>query len=256
MSPNISTIIFDVDDTLYDIGTGFTAQRNGECVQRYMVERLGFKTLEEAKTLRDEYFERYHATGKALTIAQAEGRLPADAPKFDVQDLSAWWAENVEYKLLGGVNTKLQKDLKEIQLNVVAFSNGPRIYVKRVLQELGLWESFGEDKLFAVDDVLPHCKPEREAFEKVFETLGVKPGECIMVEDSMKNIRKAKELGMKTVLVTGLPTGNKTAGELTKPGDAPNESDAAVDAVIEQASQLRDVLPGLWESPVEFKVVA
>mmetsp|Transcript_16901 Transcript_16901/g.25570 ORF Transcript_16901/g.25570 Transcript_16901/m.25570 type:complete len:257 (-) Transcript_16901:1341-2111(-) len=255
MSQKITTLIFDVDDTLYDVGSGFTAQRNGEVVQKYMVERLGFKTMEEANAVRNEYFERYHATGKALTVAQAEGKFPSNAPKFDVQDLSSYWAQNVDYELLGGKNTKLQKDLKDSPLNIVAFSNAPRIYVKRVLQELGVWESFGEDKLFAVDDVLPHCKPEREAFEKIFQRIGVMPEECIMVEDSMKNIKKAKELGMKTVLVKGLPTSEKAAGEQTKRGDAPDESDPAVDVTIEQACQLRDVLPGLWEIPAKFQAV-
>ena len=38
----ITTLIFDVDDTLYDVGTGFTAHRNGEIVQKFMVDELNF----------------------------------------------------------------------------------------------------------------------------------------------------------------------------------------------------------------------
>jgi len=35
-----------------------------------MVERLNFPDLDTAKRVRDEYFERYHATAKALTVAE------------------------------------------------------------------------------------------------------------------------------------------------------------------------------------------
>ena len=51
-SPNndtITTLIFDVDDTLYDVGTGFTAHRNGDAVQKYMVEHLKFPDMKSAK---------------------------------------------------------------------------------------------------------------------------------------------------------------------------------------------------------------
>ena len=76
----ITTLIFDVDDTLYDVGSGFTAHRNGGAVQQFMVDRYGFPSLEAAKHVRDEYFAKYHATGKALSVAQEEGRFPPEGP--------------------------------------------------------------------------------------------------------------------------------------------------------------------------------
>jgi putative hydrolase of the HAD superfamily len=252
----ITTIIFDVDDTLYDVGSGFTAHRNGFGAHSFMVEKMKFASQEEAKVVRDEYFEKYHSTAKAIAVAQEEGRLPEGAPKFEAKDLAEWWAEKLNFELLGGIDQKLQQDLKDLPLNIVAFSNGPRKYVKRVLVELGVWDLFGEDRLFAVDDCLPHCKPEKEAFDMIFERVGVKAEECVMVEDSMKNIRKAKELGMRTVLVKGRPSAETKASELTKPGDAPQESDAAVDVTIETIAEMRDVLPGLWAtSPAQFEVI-
>jgi putative hydrolase of the HAD superfamily len=258
MMSHITTIIFDVDDTLYDVGTGFTASRNGIGVQTFMVAKLGFSSLEEAKLLRDEYFEKYHSTAKALRVAEQEGRLPvmegAPRPHFCAADLAEWWATNLDFALLGGPNLKLKADLEECPLRLVAFSNGPRKYVKRVLMEIGLWEVFGETGLFAVDDVAPHCKPEKEAFQKMFDRIGVKPEECIMVEDSMKNCRMAKSLGMKTVLITG---GSQTsaatkASEATKHGDTPNKLDAAVDISMDTIKTFRERLPGLWESIASF----
>lgn len=52
-----------------------------------MVDRYNFPSLEAAKALRDEYFEKYHATAKALTVAQKEGRFPPGAPLFDTKEL-------------------------------------------------------------------------------------------------------------------------------------------------------------------------
>jgi FMN phosphatase YigB (HAD superfamily) len=152
-------------------------------------------------------------------------------------------------------------DLKECPLQLVAFSNSPRKYVRRVLVELELFELFGDDRLFAVEDCLPHCKPEREAFDKIFDQLGISADECVMVEDSMKNIRRAKQLGMRTCLVTGAGrlTGQTETtryaaaeAEATKPGDAPVWNDPAVDLVIETVEDLRKHAPGLWQTPATF----
>lgn len=270
MAPQkISTLIFDVDDTLYDVGTGFTAHRNGGAVAQFMVEKLGFSDIKAAQALRDEYFELYHSTAKALTVAEEEGKFPpmerSPTPRFRAQDLAEYWANNLDYSLLGGEKKELLNDLIECKkkLNLVAFSNGPRKYVKRVLIELGLFQPlFGEERLFAVDDVLPSCKPEKEAFEKVFSKVGVTdPTQCIMIEDSMKNIRRAKELGMKTVLVMGTRRGDKDsssaaadAAEATKPGDTPDENDPAVDVAVERAEEIRKALPGLWDDEPVFRL--
>ena len=262
-----------MDDTLYDVGTGFTAHRNSDGATSFMVEKLNFPDTASAKVVRDEYFARYHSTAKGLLVAEKEGKLPPPPsgwpegkPIFDPQDLSEWWAENLDFSLLRGPYRDLADMLTSCPLNLVAFSNGPRKYVLRVLKELGLDGVFPEDKVFAVNDVLPSCKPEKEAFEKVFKAIGVEhASECVMVEDSMKNTRIAKSLGMTTVLVAGLGRRKSNMGksenicvdvksqsladdaEATKQGDAPDEDDPAVDVCIESAIDMKKVLPELWK---------
>jgi len=258
-SPAITTLVFDVDDTLYDVGCGFTSHRNGFGAQSFMVKKLGFASYEDAKKVRDEYFERYHSTAKGLTVAEQEGRLP-EGQTFDPQDLAEYWATSLDFSILqDSVDAKLIKDLNECNLNVVAFSNGPGKYVRRVLKELGLEQVFG-DYVFAVDDVLPYCKPEAQAFQAIFDKVGCKAEECVMIEDSMKNVRQAKQLGMQTVIVLGkgrsTNNGNNTAAddaEATKSGDAPVADDPAVDVSIETVNELQSVLPGLWETPAVFE---
>jgi len=246
----VTTLIFDVDDTLYDVGCGFSDHRNFEGAPNFMVECLGLKDFETALKVRNEYFARYHSTAKALSIAQQDGVFTA---KYSPDDFDEYITTKLNFDMLGGKKVRLLKDLQACELKMVAFSNGPRKYVKRILEELGLWELFGEDRLFAVNDLLPACKPEREAFDKLFEAVGVAAGECVMVEDSMKNVRRAKELGLKTVMVVG--AGRMAAADRNGAGDrydAPILDDPTVDVAIETIEELRDVLPGLWESPARF----
>ena len=192
-------------------------------------------------------------------VAEQEGKFPPPrpnepvrSPRFQTPRLAQYWADNLDYSRLGGPKLQLAKDLAECPLKLVAFSNGPRIYVRQALIALGLWDLFGEERLFAVDDVLPYCKPEKEAFEKIFEKVGCNAEECIMVEDSMKNIRRAKELGMKTVLITG-DNSSKSESLRDLSGDKPSMEDPAVDVHMQVIEEFREKLPCLWEDPPVFK---
>mmetsp|Transcript_19488 Transcript_19488/g.29410 ORF Transcript_19488/g.29410 Transcript_19488/m.29410 type:complete len:163 (-) Transcript_19488:165-653(-) len=140
------------------------------------------------------------------------------------------------------------ESLSRSSTQIVGFSNGPRLYVERVLKEIGLAQYFEPNKLFGVTDVLPHCKPDKSSFELVLNKVGALPEQCIMVEDSMKNIRAAKSLGMKTILIMGkgrkqqaLNKGASLA-EATKVGDAPDDKDQAVDAAVETVAEIDTIL--------------
>ena len=82
------------------------------------------------------------------------------------------------------------------------------------------------------------------------------PDRSVMFEDSMKNIRGCKALGMGTVLLTGGSSkdGEATAkGESTKMGDTPETSDPAVDVAMGICSDLKDACPFLWEKQFPSK---
>ncbi|KAL3942372.1 MAG: hypothetical protein SGBAC_003438 [Bacillariaceae sp.] len=251
MAPSpITTLIFDVDDTLYDVGTGFTAHRN-QAAPKLMVNKYKFPSEEAAQAVKAEYFSKYHAIAKALKVAQQEGKFPEDAPEVKTEDIATYWAENLDFSILGAPKKELHKQLSKCNCTLVAFSNGPRKYVKRALETMGLFDLFGEERLYAVDDVMPHCKPEKEAFEKIFKNIGnPKPESCVMVEDSMKNIRSAKELGMKTVLIGG----STEYGRILK-DDKPNGEDPAVDCSMATIEEFFTILPGLLDDNPVFDPV-
>ena len=243
----VTTLIFDIDDTLYPADCGFTAFRNGALAEMFMVEHLGFKNRAEAKLVRDEYFERYHSTVKGLAKAGEDGKLPLGNDSFGKgEKLVQWWVERCEFE------DKLPKreDVKEIllelknekKLHLVAFTNGPREYAKCVLDALGLRECFPDDLLFAVEDVLPMCKPEKGAFAKVLAAVGnPEPSSCVMFEDSIKNVRAVRDLGMRTVFVEGSDSGKVAAMTAV-------ERAALIDVTLNQGSyDFKEHLGALWE---------
>jgi putative hydrolase of the HAD superfamily len=52
-----------------------------------------------------------------------------------------------------------------------------------------------------VRDMNYERKPQPRAYQRICEMLGVRPTECLLVEDNVRNLRPAKDLGMTTVLV-------------------------------------------------------
>lgn len=246
---HIDTLVFDVDDTMYPVTSGFSDHRNNEVIRDFLVERLGFSCPVEAMRVRNEYFRRYHSTMKGLKVADQEGRLPS---AFSEQELADWFADRCDFQRFlkpePAVINAFRTLRDEAGLNFVAFSNAPRRYVLNCLKALGVQEFFPERQVFGVDDVLPACKPEAEAFHKVLQAVGSEPGRAVMFEDSMKNIRACHALGMHTVLVDTRADGAGAAGgEAALLADAPCGHDPAVGAVLQSLGELRERLPELWQ---------
>ena len=244
----LDTLIFDIDDTLYPQSSGFSDHRNGPVVARFMTSELGFATEAEALALRTEMFQKYHSTLKGLKVASEEGRLPKP---FELYSLGRYWAEHCEFATFLPPNVELLAQLKELEAlgyNMVIFTNAPKAYGLKCLEALGIAEVFPEGNIFGVEDVMPACKPEPAAFEHVLRSVGAaSPETCVMFEDSMKNIRACKALGLKTVFIDeslGADVGGEAAllGDTKAAGD-----DGAIDATIRKIADLKAGVPGLWE---------
>lgn len=72
-------------------------------------------------------------------------------------------------------------------------SSSPQIYIERQMKELGVEDCF--DLLFSGERV-ENPKPAPDTFLRVAEKLGVKPQECLVVEDSSNGCKAAKAAGM------------------------------------------------------------
>lgn len=247
-SGELDTLIFDIDDTLYPMSSGFSDHRNGPVVAKFMTSELGFGSEEEALALRTEMFQKYHSTLKGLKVASEEGRLPKP---FELYSLGRYWAEHCEFTTFLKPNVELLAQLQELEAlgyNLVVFTNAPRAYGLCCLEALGVKSVFPDANIFGVEDVMPACKPEQAAFQKVLDAVGAKsPSTCVMFEDSMKNIRACKALGLKTVFIDE-SLGADIGGEAKLLGDTKTDDDAnAIDATIQKIADLKAKVPSLWE---------
>ena len=80
-----------------------------------------------------------------------------------------------------------------------AHADAPLHYAEAVLEILGLEGFF--DALYTIERIDFRPKPSIAGFRALLAAERLDPRECIMVEDTARNLRTAKQLGMKTVLV-------------------------------------------------------
>uniref|UniRef100_A0A7S3K5P8 Pyrimidine 5'-nucleotidase n=1 Tax=Aureoumbra lagunensis TaxID=44058 RepID=A0A7S3K5P8_9STRA len=242
----VDGIIFDLDDTLYPQSSGFSDHRNREVAINFMCEKLGFESRQAAIDLRNEYFRKYHSTLKGLTVAGQEGKLPKP---FREEDLGDYFTENCNFEKFLKPNPHLAQQLKQLPLRKILFTNGPRRYGIRCIQALGLSEIFPEDHIVGVENVMPYCKPDPEAFTAILARAQLFSHRAIMVEDSMKNIRTAHSLKMRTILIDESLYTNLAGGEAALLDDVARADDPAVDVALASINDLYTALPELWHTP-------
>jgi len=96
--------------------------------------------------------------------------------------------------------SELRSVLRRLPGRKIVFSNAPGHYALAVLQALGVGDLF--DDVFSIERTRFRPKPETQGFVRLLHEHRLAASRCIMVEDSLENLRTAKRLGMKTVWVT------------------------------------------------------
>ena len=91
--------------------------------------------------------------------------------------------------------------LKENGYKVARATATPFDRAKRYLEKLGLLRYFDE---VVCSSMVQNGKPEPDIYLLAAEKLGLKPQECIALEDSQNGIKSASSAGCKTVMVPDL----------------------------------------------------
>jgi putative hydrolase of the HAD superfamily len=206
-------IIFDLDDTLYARENGLMGEV-GRRIQVWLCENMALD-WEEAIVLRRKYFEQYGTTLGGLI----------EEHDIDAHDYLVYVHDIVLEEYIGP-NPALDAMLGEIPLRRVVYTNATAEYAWRVLGVLGVAHHF--EDVIGIEDVGLLNKPYQEAYERVLVRMDAWGPECIMVEDSARNLNPAKALGMTTVLVGSLP-------------------DWSVDFVVEDVLQVGQVVDRMLE---------
>ena len=187
---SVKFIIFDLDDTLYPRHNGLM-QEVGLRIQVWLRDHLGL-TWEEAIALRHQYFQQYGTTMGGL-VAEHD---------VDVHDYLTF-VHDVPVEEYLGPDPALAAMLDSIPLRKVVYTNATSAYAWRVLRALGVADQF--EQVIGVEEVGLRNKINRDAYERMLALLGAQGPECIMVEDSARNLQPARALELTTILVDALP---------------------------------------------------
>ncbi|KAK9846397.1 hypothetical protein WJX81_002980 [Elliptochloris bilobata] len=185
---DITTVLIDLDGTLYDIENGYE-EHVRQNVFRFMVERLGVRDVATARMLWQEHFRVYNQSLRALRAA-----------RFSF-DTSEYW----DFIRAGASdflrpNPALRALLESLPQEKWVFTNCSEKHCHIALELLGLQGCFAG--VIGADAMGDAAKPAPTAFATAFKAMGeLRPGTHIaMFEDSAKNLATAKALGLTTLL--------------------------------------------------------
>jgi putative hydrolase of the HAD superfamily len=181
-------LLFDVDDTLYPRSSPVWPTLRGRILQ-YVVERLGL-SMPEAEALRERYLREFGTTTRGLYLNDHIDIHEYLAYVHDLP-LSDWLLADPE----------LRRVLEQIPLTKCLFTNASRQHGVNVVKVLGITDQFTHN--FALEDFDFISKPDPHPYRVVLERLQATAQECMFIEDSLRNLATAKQLGMATVLIDG-----------------------------------------------------
>ena len=181
-------LFIDLDDTLYPAAAGLWEAIRTR-IDLYMIERMNLPQ-EIVPELRKELFLKHGTTMRGL---QARYHI-------DEQDFLDF-VHDLPLKDYLEPDTQLRTILEMYPQRKVIFTNADTNHANRVILALGLEGCF--DQIIDIRDIRPYCKPQMEAFSKALELASVdKPGKCVMIDDTPRNLLAAREAGLFTIQVT------------------------------------------------------
>jgi putative hydrolase of the HAD superfamily len=182
---HVETWLFDLDNTLYPMDSGFMAQIERR-IRDFVVRVTGLPP-DEAFVLQKRYLTQY---GLSLTgLVREHGVDPADFHAI---------FEDLPLETLARDET-LKAALARLPGRRLIFTNADGGHATRVAERLGLAELF--DDIFHIGSADFAPKPTLAAFEKIIAAHGVEPAVTAFFEDAERNLKPAADLGMTTVLV-------------------------------------------------------
>mgnify|MGYP000868633543 FL=1 len=180
-------MLFDLDDTLYPHSIGIW-QAIGVRMDEYIIDRLKVDPQQVAN-FRNELFHQYGTTLRGLREV------------FSINE-----SEFLSYVHDVPIDKFLRKDdqlikiLAQFPQSKVIFTNADTNHAKRVMSQLGINQFFNQ--VIDIQAIHPFCKPMLEAYKIAIDLAGIDdPADCVMIDDSERNLLTAHELGFFTIRV-------------------------------------------------------
>jgi len=183
----MKVLLFDLDCTLYPPeNTIFLSM--GIRMTDYIQTVLEISRT-EASIIRDRYWKEYGLT--LIGLIRNHSIDPEDFLHY-VHDVDI--EKNIQH------NPKLAKELTQIPLKKILFTNSCRYYARKVLSGLGMAKCF-EDPIIDIRQMQFYPKPHPKAYEITMNFFQFTGNQCIMIDDSLDNLRTALSFGMQTIWV-------------------------------------------------------
>ena len=200
---HITTWLFDLDNTLYPVESGF---------MREIERRITDFVMKVTGLDRDEAFrlQKVYLKDHGLSLTGLQLHHGVDPAEFHAvfHDLSL---EGLAH------DPDLVAAIERLPGRRLIFTNADDVHARRVLDRLGLGELFDEVFHIGSFDYVP--KPDPRAFERMIAAHHIDPHATAFFEDSERNLAPAADLGMTTVLV-GPDAPASTAPFITHKTDA------------------------------------
>ena len=183
-----SVWLFDLDNTLHN-ATPHIFPHINRSMREYIERHLGVDSR-EANRIRQGYWERYGATLLGMI------RHHAIDPHHFLRETHQF--PDLERMIV--FEKPLLHTLRRLPGRKIIFSNAPQQYTEAVLALTGIRRHFAA--VYPVERFRFQPKPATAGFLHLLHKERLDPRACIMVEDSLPNLKTAKRLGMKTVWVS------------------------------------------------------
>ena len=193
--------LFDLDNTLHDASHAIFGAIDTR-MTGFVERTLGIDRA-EANRLRIVYWQRYGAT--LLGLVRHHGVDPRaflqECHDFDVAALLR-------------AERGLARLFRRLPGRKVLLSNAPLAYAGAVLRELALHRHIAAR--YTIERMRVHGtfrpKPSRLMLRAMLARERIPPAAAVLVEDSLANLKSARALGLRTVLITrhGPGTGRHT----------------------------------------------
>lgn len=186
VTAHIDTLLMDLDGTLYPIENGYEDHVR-QNIFKFMHERLGVPQ-DQCKAVWRPLFAQTNQSLKGLRVG---------GYKFDKDEYWDFIRSGREAFLKP--DAKVRECLLALPQKKWVFTNCNEEHAHLALQTLQIDDLF--EGVLGADFMADFAKPDAEAFQKVLKHVGSQASSTAMFEDSLKNLRQAKAMGLTTVLI-------------------------------------------------------
>jgi putative hydrolase of the HAD superfamily len=181
------TLFFDLDNTLYPRESGLWEIIGGR-INSYLEEFIGM----EKDKITD--FRIYCRDTYGTTLRGMKEFYEVDTDHY------MQYVHDIDLSQILQKSEELIDMLASLSQRKFIFTNSNVTHASNVLEYLEIDQFF--DEIVDVYKTFPYIKPQKEAFDKALELVGIEsPQGCVFIDDMMINVLGAKDAGFFSILV-------------------------------------------------------